>query len=443
MLSYFDYTPSKEWINNSKEIIQIIQAKKLKTYLTGLWNSSTFYKDLWKRAGIYEPPTSQQSFQKLPMVYPFHLIGRTAYNILSTDSSKIRYKFCSGGTTGNPKLLYYTDVDWEKRAIYRSKLEQLRGVGKNDRVQIMVPYGIWNVGYSAQSAFELTGATVIPTGSWMIGMDTCLALMKQLKTTILMATPSLALKMANRLKCSRVDLSDLNLRFLITTGEAVPSGMRRELEEKWNTTLSATYASSEVVVGVECNQHDGYHFLADDLVIEAVDEDGNLCGEGETGEIVVTPLINEALPLIRYRLGDLVKISWEKCPCGLEYPRVWFKGRIKNTFALATGVKVYPWQIQDFMEKLSFRVQRFQIIIEDTKEDDDFLDVVLETPDTSENARKEAENAFGRLSIDLEDGMIQKNIQFKITLVDPGTFPGTQISQKQAVFIIDKRRYQR
>lgn len=234
-----------------------------------------------------------------------------------------------------------------------------------------------------------------------------------------------------------------DLKLLITTGEDLPRGLRDELEDKWNTTISATYASSEAVIGMECQKHDGYHFWADMLLLEALDEDNNPVGDGEKGEIALTPLFGETLPLIRYKLGDLVRISWERCPCRLDYPRVWFEGRLKNSFVLASAINVFHFQIKKVMETIPFNLLRYQITINDGPDDIDYLEITLEANKTDEKSKEVVKQAFERLSIDFEDGIVHKFINFDIKLVNPGYLTRNEKSQKQKQFIIDNRRFKR
>jgi phenylacetate-CoA ligase len=270
-----------------------------------------------------------------------------------------------------------------------------------------------------------------------------MSLSKTLKPTVLMSTPSLALRIAKKFKDTSLDIAKNNIRLLISTGEDVPLGLRNELESLYNAELSATYASSEAVLGVECGEHNGYHYWADKLLIEVLDpETGEPLGENKVGEIAITPLFGEVMPLIRYKLGDLVEISWDKCGCGLEYPRIWFKGRKKNTFVLQSGINVFHYQIKEAIDTLPFKAYSYRVILEDGKEGQDNVTLILETKEGKDPKNKRiAQERLKSLSIDFKDGISQNFVDFEVELMTSEEFRKMEKSKKQKVFIIDKRRY--
>ncbi len=450
ILSYLSYKVNKDWMNLPQDQIKEMQKNNLESYINYVFENSIFYKKKWTSLGFNSPKKVFNSFSQIPTLNHTYLLGKDVYSLLASPYKDIKYKFCSGGTTGNPKLILFSKRDWEDRAKYRMRFGQVRNIKKVDIVQLLLPYGIWNVGYSAQSALELLDATILPSGIWMPGQEVLLNVIKEIKPTVLMSTPSLALRIAKSIKSEKFNDLTTSIRLLILTGEDLPKDMRNELTELWGAKISTTYASSEVVIGVECEEgdlngseeHNGYHYWADKLYIEVLDQKtGAPLPEGEVGQLAVTPLFGEVMPLIRYKLGDLVKISWKKCKCGLEYPRIWFKGRIKNSFVLPSGVNIFHYQIKEVLKSLNFPVYSYRVLLEDGKLGKDKITFILEVKKKIPKYKKYAHKKFLHLNDEFFDVISQDFIDFHIELSKTEEFRKMEKNRKQKTFVIDKRSY--
>lgn len=427
------------WMWKSKEEILEEQEKKLSYILTYARENCLYYRKAWKNTAVKE----LSDLEKLPFCDHTMLQGRRSANFLAVPKEKIQQIYCSGGTSGNPKVFYFSEKDWHNTIHYRARCGNCRGIRSEDIVGIVLPYGIWSAGQSSQAAHELLRALVIPAGIFWKGMQNTFDILKRLSATVMITTPSIALIMAKKLESEGYDVSDNNLRLIGTTGEDVLPGLRKEIEQKWGAEISAMYAATEAVIGVECKYHNGYHVWADDLLIEVVDEQGARVKEGQKGSLVITKLFGEAIPLIRYKLGDKVSFSWEKCRCGMEYPRIWFEGRGENSFVLASGVNVEAYQIKEVISHLDFPVLRYKVEIAEGRFGEDIVTFFLETDDISESNTEKAKREFFSLSIDFEDAAKEKFVKFDVRLASPGWFESSEYTHKQLGVVIDKRRFHR
>ena len=428
------------WMLKSKEEILEEQEKKLSYMLTYTRKNCLYYKKAWKNCGKIE---GSSDLEKLPFCDHSMLQGRRSTNFLAVPKNKIQSIYCSGGTSGNPKVFYFSEKDWYNTVTYRAKCGSCRGIRPEDIVGIVLPYGIWSAGQLSQAAHELLNALVIPAGIFWKGMQNTFDILKKLSATAMITTPSIALIMARKLESEGYNVSDNNLRLIGTTGEDVLPGLRKEIEERWGAEVSAMYAATEAVIGVECKYHDGYHVWADDLLVEVVDGEGRPIEEGQRGDLVITKLFGEAIPLIRYKLGDKVSFSWRKCRCGLLYPRIWFEGRGENSFVLASGVNVEAYQIKEVISRLCFPVLRYKVKITEGGFGEDVVTFLLETEHLTTNSREQAKEEFSSLSIDFEDAVKEGFVKFDVKLVNPAQFESTEYTSKQQGVVVDRRRFHR
>jgi phenylacetate-CoA ligase len=427
------------WMWKSRQEILEEQEKKLLKILNYAQENCLYYKKAWKGITI----NRASDFKNLPFCDHRMLQGRKSRNFLAVTPEKVQQIYCSGGTSGNPKVFYFSQKDWDNTRAYRARCGVCRGIRSEDIVGIVLPYGIWSAGQSSQAAHELLSALVIPAGIFWKGMQNTFDILQKLSATVMITTPSIALIMAEKLESEGYDVHNNNLRLIGTTGEDVLPGLRKEIEERWGADVSAMYAATEAVIGVECKYHDGYHVWADDLLVEVVDSQGAPVKEGQKGTLVITKLFGEAIPLIRYKLEDIVSFSWEKCKCGMEHPRIWFEGRGENSFVLASGVNVEAYQIKDVISHLDFPVLRYKVEITEGQFGEDIVTFFLETEQKSESNRTQAKRDFSSLSIDFDDAVKGGFVKFDVKLVDSGSFGSTEYTQKQQGVVVDRRRFHR
>ncbi len=257
----------------------------------------------------------------------------------------------SSGTTGKRKILAYTRKDVETFALQMARCYELAGLTPEDRVQVAVGYGLWTAGAGFQLGSELFGALTVPVGPGNLDMQ--LQLLMDLKVTCLGATASMALLLAEEVE--RHGLRDrLALRKVIFGAEPHSLKMRRAFTEKLG--LEAAYDIAGMTemygpgTGLNCEVGEGIHYWADLFLVEIIDPATlQPLPAGEVGEMVVTSLCKEAVPLVRYRTHDLTRLIPEPCPCGRAIPR---HGHIRgrsDDMVIFRGVNIYPGQIADVL----------------------------------------------------------------------------------------------
>jgi len=307
--------------------------------------------------------SSLEDLSKLPFTTRWDLLSAYPYGALAVDLSDVRLILSSSGTTGNPILTFYTESDyrlWMERLVRNLRLV---GVGKGDVFVNTSNQGMFT-GRGYSEAASLAGAASIPIGP--ASPERHLKLMIELGVTSFHAIPSFALKMANVAKDS--GLADkLRLRKAVVGAETWSESTRRRIEESLNVDAYDNYGVAELGgpgIAIECSEKDGMHVWADHYLIEVVDpETGEFVGEGEEGELVVTTLTREAMPLIRYRTGDVVKLLPSDCSCGLETPKISrVKGRI-DEMVKVRGISLYPKIIEEITSSMPELTGEFQIVL--------------------------------------------------------------------------------
>ncbi|MDE7371069.1 MAG: phenylacetate--CoA ligase [Desulfovibrio sp.] len=255
----------------------------------------------------------------------------------------------SSGTTGKRKILAYTRADTETFSLQMARCYELAGLTPADRMQVAVGYGLWTAGAGFQLGSELFGMLTVPVGPGNLEMH--LQLLTDMGATCFGATASMALLLAE--EAERAGLTDrLRLRKVICGAETRSEKMRLAIEEKLGLEGSYDIAGMTEMYGpgtaIDCDAHDGLHYWADLFIIEVLDPQTlEPVPEGEVGEMVVTSLRKEAVPLIRYRTHDLTRLIPGECACGLAMPR---HDRIlgrSDDMIIYRGVNIYPGQIMD------------------------------------------------------------------------------------------------
>lgn len=414
---------------------------KLNDLMQHAYNNSQYYENIYNKFFLGCPfIKSKKEYLNIPFVDGRLIEGEKSSALIAVPEEDIYYLFFSGGTNGNPKTFFYNFSDWEDVIQYRALLYEFAGVVPDDVVQIMVPYGIWSVGQSAQDAFKKLNATVIPTGCWKNMIFEAFEIMKKLKTTVIMTTPSLALTIGQELIEKGIDISENHVKKIITTGENVPESLRMKIEKMWGAELISMFASSEAVLGIECHMHDGFHILNNDIIIEIIDEYGNSVKEGEIGELVITPLNKKAMPLIRYKMGDIVQFV-NNCECGCGYPKFRFICRKNNNFVLSTGVNISEYQVQKSLDSLSFNVFRYQVILNDDFSGKETISFNIEADTNSLNKYYEAKRILSSISIDFYDIVTEGWIDVEINFIKIGTLSNVGYTSKQEKKFIDLREF--
>jgi phenylacetate-CoA ligase len=332
---------------NNLELVYREQEVKLRGLVERLYIKSPYYRKKLREAGI--SPGDIRTVEDLAGV-PFTDKDslREAYplKMMAVDEEEIVRIHSSSGTTGKPVIIPYTRQDVETWAEMFARCYETVGVRKRDRVQVTPGYGLWTAGIGFQAGVERLGAMAVPTGPG--NTEKQLEMMIDLKSTVLCATSSYALLLAEEIN-RRGLKGKIHLRLGIFGSERWGDKMRAKIEEYLGIDSFDIYGLTEIYgpgIAIDCPAHRGMHYWSDYLLFEIIDPvTGKQLPSGKQGELVITTLTKEGMPLLRYRTHDITRIIPHSCPCGSPYPMIdRVLGRTDDMIKIK-GVNIYPGQI--------------------------------------------------------------------------------------------------
>ncbi len=327
----------------------------------------------------------------------------------------------SSGTTGKRTICAYTERDIEDWTEMFARCYRFAGLTVHDRIQLAVGYGLWTAGVGFQAGAERLGAMAVPAGPGNTELQ--LELMRELESTVIGATSSFALLLAE-LVAKRDLRAELSLRKAIIGAERWGEGTRKRIESLLGVETFDIYGLTELWgpgTGIECERHDGIHIWNDHYHVEIVDpETLEPVSPGEVGELVVTTLHKEATPLIRYRTRDLSYLYPDPCPCGSPYPRIGrIQGRTDDQLKVR-GVIFLPMQVDTVLADIPGAGPEFQAHVDRDADGRDSLTIRIEG---RQEYREELERKLrGKIGIRVE-----------VDLVEPGALPRSE-RKTQRVF---------
>ncbi|MDN5293580.1 MAG: phenylacetate-CoA ligase [Eubacteriales bacterium] len=341
------------------------QEEKLRQLVARLYEDSPFYREKLRAAGIVpEDIRTVADLEKVPMTDKHELRDAYPLGLMAVPEEEVVRIHSSSGTTGKPIIVPYTRNDVEIWAEMMARCLAMAGVTNRDRVQITPGYGLWTAGIGFQAGVEKLGAMAVPTGPG--NTEKQLEMMVDLGTTVLIGTSSYALLLAEEVQ--RRGLRDkIKLRIGIFGSERWGEKMRRRIEEYLGIESFDIYGLTEVYgpgIAIDCPQHKGLHFWTDHLLFEIIDPvTGKQLPSGQQGELVITTLSKEGMPLLRYRTHDITCIKEELCPCGSPFPMIErVLGRTDDMIKVK-AVNIYPGQIDDVLKHTPGAGSEYQIIL--------------------------------------------------------------------------------
>ena len=306
---------------------------------------------------------SLKDLSKMPFTTKQDLLSSYPYGSLAVELNELRLILSSSGTTGTPILTFYTEKDYELWMERLVRNLRLIGIGKGDLFVNTSNQGLFT-GRGYTDAAPLAGAVLIPVGP--ASPEKHLKIMAELGVTSFHAIPSFTVKMANIAKDTGLT-EKLKLRKAILGAESWSDATRKRIEEGLNIDTYDNYGVAELGgpgIAIECPAKDGLHVWADHYFIEVIDpETGEQLSIGEEGELVITTLTREAMPLIRYRTGDIVELMPSECSCGLKTPKISrIKGRLDEMIKVR-GIGLYPKAIDEVISSIPELTGEYQIIL--------------------------------------------------------------------------------
>ncbi len=339
------------------------QIQKVNQQIQALVAAESFYGKKLEEAGITEV-SSQEEFQKLPFSEKKDLRDAYPLGLMTAPEEEIVRIHSSSGTTGLPVIIPYTAKDVDDWAIMFKRCYEMAGITNMDRIQVTPGYGLWTAGIGFQNGAEKLGAMVIPMGPG--NTEKQLQMMMDMKSTVLCSTSSYALLLAEEIE-KRGIRDKIHLKKGIIGSERWGERMRQRISGELGIELYDIYGLTEIYgpgIGISCKHDTGMHYWDDYIYIEIVDPVTlQPLPDGELGEIVITTLVKEGAPLIRYRTHDLSRIIPGTCPCGSKYPRLdVIQGRTDDMMKIK-GVNVFPSQIEEVLRGFPELSSEYQIRI--------------------------------------------------------------------------------
>lgn len=405
------------------------QLSQVDAQIKRLVKTDSYYGKKYRELGITDV-TSQEAFEELPFSSKDDLRNAYPLGIQTVPDEEVVRIHSSSGTTGKPVIIPYTAKDVDDWAIMFARCYETAGVTKKDRVHITPGYGLWTAGIGFQAGAEKLGAMVIPMGPG--NTDKQLQMMIDLESTVLTATSSYALLLAEEI--DKRGLKDkIHLKKGVFGSERWSEKKRKYIKEKLGIELYDIYGLTEIYgpgIGISCDAQNGMHYWDDYVYIEIIDpKTGKTLPDGEEGEIVITTLVKEGAPLIRFRTHDISRIIPGECPCGRKHPRLdIIKGRSDDMFKVH-GVNMFPSQVEELLALVDGVPSEYTInIAHDEPANKDIMLVTVEA-----EGRVDFEQT-GRQIRDLFKSRI--GVTPKITVVPVGTLPR---SEKKTQRVIDHR----
>lgn len=331
--------------------------------ISALIHSHSFYGERLRQAGI-DHVSNAEEFEALPFSEKSDLRDAYPLGLMAVDESRIVRIHSSSGTTGKPVIIPYTQKDVSDWAEMFCRCYRMAGVTDLDRIHITPGYGLWTAGIGFQAGAEKLGAMVIPMGPG--NTEKQLQMMQDLCSTVLCSTSSYALLLSEEIE-KRGIRDNIHLKKGIIGSERWSEKMRETIRNGLGIELYDIYGLTEIYgpgIGISCSEGHGMHYWDDYIYLEIIDpKTGKNVPDGEWGEIVITTLVKEGAPLIRYRTHDLCRILPEPCSCGSPYPRIdTIMGRTDDMMKIK-GVNVFPSQIEEVLSQFPEISSEYQIRI--------------------------------------------------------------------------------
>lgn len=424
------WQPKLELMGRSE--LEDLQLRRLRKTVEQVYRNVPFYHRKMSEMGIAPHDiNSLRDIEKLPMTRKTDLRDNYPFGLFAVPREEVVRVHASSGTTGKPTVVGYTKKDIETWSDMMARDFVMVGVTRNDIFQNAVNYGFFTGGLGVHYGIERMGAMAVPSGTG--NTERQLEIMADFGVTVLHCTPSYALYLAETAKAKGI-MDKLKLRIGCFGAEPWSDEARQELEEPFGIKAYDSYGLSEMFgpgVAFECQEQNGLHIWEDHFLVEILDKDGNPCAPGERGELVLTSLTKEAMPLIRYRTGDVTYLLEDGCSCGRTSRKLHrFLGRADDMLVVR-GINVFPSQIEDVLLSIPEIGDYFQVIVDRKHHGLDELTIQVEMKDeafTGELAD------LARLQKKVEERLkAVLNIRSKVELVEKGTIPRTAGKSKKVV----------
>lgn len=363
-----------------------------------------------------------KNFFKFPITYEQDLINNP-FSFVAKNNQVVQLA-SSGGTYGKRKLIFRTNNDIEKSVETAISMFRCGGLEPKDKIAILQPFDLWNIGHIALLTFRRIDALSVPIGL-SVDNEGILNILATTKCNIIYGTPSKVTTIAELSK--KLNLT-LKIDKVFCAGEPILQGHRECIKNIWNAEIYGIYGSEETDgIGAECDYHCGYHIFDETVLIEILNPETLLPAEENKGVLVVTKIGYSGTVLLRYLLGDLVEIVKETCKCGRKELRIFPRGRVKEVIWLYDGRKVSLQSIENALNMIFREVPQYQIIVKNTPRGSVLKLKILTKNDNLFKMDKNLKKIITKSSQDIEEGFNKQEVKLSIKLLkDPSEFIYTE-----------------
>jgi phenylacetate-CoA ligase len=409
-----------------------LQSERLRETVERAYENVPFYRDQLDEMGVApEDIQSVDDITKLPTTTKEDFRDEYPDGLFAVDDEEVARIHASSGTTGKPKIVSYTDEDVDRWSEVVARSLAASGAAAGDTVQNAYGYGLFTGGLGLHYGAEELGASVIPIGSGQTQRQ--VELMRDLDSDVFTCTPSYALYLAETAAEMGHDPSELPISTIIFGAEPCTDPMRAEIERRLGVDGIDIYGLSEIIgpgVSCECKEaQEGLHIWEDHFYPEVVDpHTQEPVEEGEEGELVLTTLTKEALPVFRYRTGDLTTLNYEECACGRTMVRMDNVTGRTDDLLIVRGVNLYPSEIEHVVLDIDGVAPYYRIDLDS----EDNLDTMELTIERSEEADVSEQQLRSEILERLEN--VLAFTPDALDLVPPGSIERTQVGKVQRVY---------
>jgi phenylacetate-CoA ligase len=435
MASYFN----EEFETLPRAALEALQLKRLQQVLQRVYRNVPFYKESFDNAGISPNDIKNLAdLQRLPFTTKQDMRDSYPYGLFAAPMEEIVRIHASSGTTGKPTVVGYTSRDISNWSDLMARSFVAAGAHRGDIIHNAYGYGLFTGGLGAHYGAERLGASVIPISGGNTKRQ--IMIMQDFGSTVLTCTPSYSLFMAEEARSEGIDFKNLKLRVGIFGAEPWSEAMRREIETKLNLDAIDIYGLSEIMgpgVAIECIEaKSGLHIWEDHFIPEIIDpESGEVLPEGEQGELVITTITKEGIPLIRYRTRDITSLTYAPCICGRTHARLTRMSGRSDDMLIIRGVNVFPSQIESILVRVE-GVEPHYLLIVDREENLDTLEVQVEVgEELFSDEIKVLQSLAKRIEKEIKENL---GVTSRVKLVEPKTI---QRSEGKAKRVIDNRKW--
>jgi len=416
-----------------REKLQELQLERLKRMVNRIYHDVPFYRNKFQEKGLLpEDVKTLEDLQNLPFTTKVDLRDNYPYGLFTVPLEQIVRIHASSGTTGKPTVVGYTRNDISMWSELMARCLVAAGAGPHSVIQNAYGYGLFTGGLGVHYGAERLGASIIPISGGNTAKQ--IMIMQDFGSTVLTCTPSYAIYLAEVLAESGIDPASLKIRAGIFGAEPWSENIRKDIEKKLKIKAYDIYGLSEIMgpgVAIECECQDGLHVWEDHFIPEIIDPVTlKVLPYGEQGELVITTITKEGIPILRYRTRDITTIKPEPCACGRTHLRISrLQGR-SDDMLIIRGVNVFPTQIESVLLEIGEVEPHYQLVVRR----DGSLDTLEIKVELSEALFSDRISNLENLEKRIRD-RIQSiiGVNAKVSLVEPKSLPRSEGKSQRVV----------